>query len=76
MPVHAHTVWRRVTAAVVAASPSAKLGRILVTGVSQVRSPRSASTAMSSVVSDLVVDPIMKRVVGVTGLPVASERTP
>jgi hypothetical protein len=76
MPVHAHAVCHIATFAVRSASPSAKLGSTVVTGVSHVILPASTRVASIIVVIDFVIDPIMKSVSGVTGSYFPSVRVP
>ena len=75
-PVHAQIRCFTSTWLVVSASPSLKLGRRLVTGVSHVSFPSSTSLASSSVVSAFVFDAIMKSVSASTFAGLPSLRTP
>jgi hypothetical protein len=64
------------TCRVVAGSPSLKLGRRRVTGVSQVMRPAATSLARRRVARALVLEAIMKRVSASTGLVPPSSRVP
>jgi urea transporter len=60
----------------VSASPSASAGSAFVTGSSHVIFPASTRVASIIVVIDLVIEPIMNSVLGVTGSFFPSSRTP
>ena len=75
-PVQAQTMFRTVIFCVISGSPTAKVGRISTTRVSQSISPSSTSVAIIMVVIDLVVDPIIINVSVVTGSSLPSSRTP
>ncbi len=75
-PVQLQTSWRMVTFGVRLGSLRAKVGRMLMAGVSQVILPSSTTLAIIMVVMLLPVEPIIISVSGVMGSGLPFSRTP
>ena len=64
--------WRTVISAEAASSATRNHGRYRCTGASSSTFPSSTSCMIASAVNDLLIEPMMKGVVGVTGRPESS----